>query len=330
MFPSRLLLLLRAALQLQTSRPSTSGRARVAETWRARLFVAMPAGSHEPEGSSMQAAKPKVASAEVPPFTRALCAGGRSDLAAPLDCRRGALSGRRSPHRCPRHAADRGDPRPHRPARRRRGFPPRLCALDQGGPGADGAGRGAAARARRRDRRPPDRGQAQGRRLGRARRPIVGAAGLGLGLDARHHRARHPSRRDAGGHRRVPGQAPGAAGGARGDAPGDAAARLAFRAGADDRRGAGARRARRRLSLFLRHAGRGRAHGGGCRALFRRLRQRHRRHRQDCRQCGIARTTGHFGEALGAASALRAVVARARADRACAERAGAGAARQKP
>ncbi len=114
--------------------------------------------------------------------------------------------------------------------RRRRGFPARLCALDQGGPGADGAGRGAAARARRRHRRPPDRGQAQGRRLGASRGALGRASGVGLGLDARHHRARHPSGRDAGEHRRGAGQAARPAGGARRDAPGDAAARLAFRA----------------------------------------------------------------------------------------------------
>ena len=66
-------------------------------------------------------------------------------------------------------------------------------------------------------------------------------------------------------------QAAGPAGGARGDAPGDAPARLAFRARADDRRSAGARRARRRFSLFLRHAGRGRAHGARMRRAISRL-----------------------------------------------------------
>ena len=75
-------------------------------------------------------------------------------------------------------------------------------------------------------------------------------AGVGLGLDARHHGARHSSGRDAGRHRRHAGQAARPAGGARRDPPGDAAARLAFRARPDHRGGAGAR-ARRTANFFI-------------------------------------------------------------------------------
>ena len=74
-------------------------------------------------------------------------------------------------------------------------------------------------------------------------REVERAAGLGLGLDARHHGAHHPAGRDAGEHPREPGQAARPAGGARRDAAGDAAARLAFRARPDHR--GGARRAPR-------------------------------------------------------------------------------------
>ncbi len=68
-------------------------------------------------------------------------------------------------------------------------------------------------------------------------------------------------------------------------------------------------------------------------ALFRVLCRRHRRHRQirnqARRQCRAAATAGHFGEALRAASALRAAVARARAQGADAEAARTGAPGQK-
>ncbi len=71
--------------------------------------------------------------------------------------------------------------------------------------------------------------------------------------------------------------------------------------------------------VLLRHAGRGRAHGRRRRALFRSYadaidaignRQRRRG------QCRAAEAAGHFGQAVGAASALRAVIAPARAGRA--------------
>ena len=114
--------------------------------------------------------------------------------------------------------------------RRRRGISARLFALDQGGAGADGAGRGAVARAGCRDRRPADRRQARRRPLARQRRKIDCATGLGLGLDARRRRPHHSSGRDAGDHPRQHRAPARPAGGARGDAAGDAAHRLAFRA----------------------------------------------------------------------------------------------------
>ena len=137
-----------------------------------------------------------------------------------------------------------------RRARRDRGLPARLFAVHQGGAGADGAGGGAAARAGRRHRRPPDRGQARHRRLGHRRAEVGRVPGVGLGLDARHHRPDHPARRDAGDHPRRPAQAARPAGGAHRDAAGDAAAGLAFRARADHRGGAAARgrRIRRRAT----------------------------------------------------------------------------------
>ena len=124
---------------------------------------------------------------------------------------------------------------------------------------------------------------------------IERAAGVGLGLDARHHRPHHPAGRDAGEHPREPGQAARPAGGAHRDAAGDAAARLAFRARADHRGGARSAPARHpRVALFLRHARRGRAHRGGRRALFRRLCARHRRDRRRRRRCARCRTGPAF------------------------------------
>ena len=211
-------------------------------------------------------------------FCRALCAAGRDPgarapgLGIARRCRRGA-------HRCPRPAAGREHPLPFRWPRRHRGFPARLFAFDQGGPGADGAGRGAAARAGRGDRRPPDRGQARRRRLVQGRR-LRRASGVGLGLDARHHRPGDPSRRDPRRHRRQHREAARPADRAGCHPPGDAAPRLTFRAGPDHRGGAVARRVASRVPLFLRHAGRGRAHRGRRHALFQGLRRRHRRDRR--------------------------------------------------
>ena len=209
----------------------------------------------------MTAMRARTAAATVPAFRRALCAAGRGRS-------RRASWPRRRATPPPRRGSMPAPPRliaairaAARRARRHRGFPARLFALHQGGPGADGAGRGAAARAGCRDRRPADRGQARGRRLVASRGQVRHAAGLGLGLGARHHGAHHPAGRDAGKHPRKPRQAARPAGGARGDAAGDAAARLAFRARPDASRRRSARAAHRpRVPLFLRHAGRGRAH----------------------------------------------------------------------
>ena len=115
------------------------------------------------------------------------------------------------------------------------------------------------------------------------------ASGLGLGLGARlAARVIHPGETpetilDSLVRAARP------AGGARGDAAGDAAARLAFRARPDHRRGARrAPRAHARVPLFVRHAGRGRAHRGRRRALFRRLCRRDRGDRRARRQRGAA------------------------------------------
>ena len=59
------------------------------------------------------------------------------------------------------------------------------------------------------------------------------------------------------------------------------------------------------LPLLLRHAGRRRAHRGRRRALFRLLCGRDRRDRPRRRQRTAAEPAGHFGQALGAAPALR-------------------------
>ena len=141
-------------------------------------------------------------------------------------------------------------------------------------------------------------------------------SGLGLGLDARRRRPRHSSRRDAGDHPRQHRAAARPAHGARGDAAGDAAPRLAFRARADHRRGAASRPRPRRIPLFVRHARRGRAHRGRRRQIFRRLCRRDRGDRRASRQRRAAAAARHLGETLGAASALRGDVARARAQRA--------------
>ena len=77
----------------------------------------------------------------------------------------------------------------------------------------------------------------------------------------------------------------------------------------------GARRASPRIPLLLRHARRGRAHRRRRGALFPQLCARDRGDRADRRQCAAPRPAGHLGQALGAASALRGDLARARAAR---------------
>ena len=88
------------------------------------------------------------------------------------------------------------------------------------------------------------------------------------------------------------------------DPPGDAAARLAFRARPNHRGGPCARRRASGVSLFVRHAGRRRAHPAGRRTLFRRLCGRHRGDRQGGRCRGAAATARYFGETFGPAPAL--------------------------
>ncbi len=144
--------------------------------------------------------------ATLPGLRGALCGAGRG--ACGRAARRSAARGRRrGAHRRARDAAGRGDPGEVRRARRHRGFPARVFALHPRGPRPDGAGRGAAARAGFGDRRPADRGQAVGRRLDPPRGEVERAAGLGVGLGARHFGAHHPAGRDAGEHPRKPRQA---------------------------------------------------------------------------------------------------------------------------
>ena len=135
--------------------------------------------------------------------------------------------------------------------------------------------RGAAADTRRRDRGPPDRRQAPGRRLGQphGRQPVAVRQRVHLGPDAdRSDRAaRRGRRRRAAGrglaHRRPHGRA----GGAHGDQAGDAHHGPPVRDGPDDRRGARqvAEGRQSPLSLHLRHARRGGAHRRRRRAVFR-------------------------------------------------------------
>ena len=80
--------------------------------------------------------------------------------------------------------------------------------------------------------------------------------------------------------------------------------------------------------LFIRHARRGRAHGRRRGSLFRGLCRCDRAARGWRRQRGAAAPSRHFGQTLGAASALRGGVARTVAEGACAAPCRAGAARQ--
>ena len=193
------------------------------------------------------------------------------------------------------------------PARRRRGHAARIRALDQGGPGADGAGRGAAARARCRAPRTGSSRTSSARATSSITRPNPAPSWSTPrpGRSASRRASSSPARR-----RRAP------------------SARLAKRLGLPAVRTAtrqamrlmgnhfvlgetieealDARRKRSggRLSLFLRHARRRRAHRRGRRALFRFLCARDRGDRPRRRQTAPARPARHFGQALGAASAL--------------------------
>ena len=135
-------------------------------------------------------------------------------------------------------------------SRRGRGAAAGVFAVDQGGPGAHGARRGAVARARRRHRRPADRGQDRPGRLRAPRDPLGRIPRLRLGLGARHHGARDPAGRDAGGHPRLARQAHRRAHRAHRHAAGDARARQPFRARPDHRGGAGPRALRDRAGCY--------------------------------------------------------------------------------
>ena len=152
--------------------------------------------------------------------------------------------------------------------------------------------------------RPPDRGQARRRPMARKRREIDGDPGFSLSVDARPCGSDHPSGRDAGDDPRQCRQAAWATGDAYGDTPGDAADRVALRPWSDHRRGAGAGEEPRRISLFVRHAWRGRPHRSRRRQILGGVRCSNCSHRRQCRQRDAAVAAGHLGQALGAASAL--------------------------
>ena len=230
-----------------------------------------------------------------------------------------------------RHAADRGHPRAGRRARRDRGLPARLFAVHQGGPGADGAGGGAAARARRRHRRPPDRGQARHRRLGH-RRAEVGRASWSR---PRPGRSASPRGSSSPARRRKPSSTACSSGSAcRRCAP-----RRGRRCGSWARISCSGRPSRRRcgaparirtarysfdmLGEGARTAADARRYLDAYAAAIDAIGAQRRRGRA----AGPAR---HLGQALGAASALRGGVARARARGARAGRARARAQGARP
>ena len=210
-------------------------------------------------------------------------------------------------HRRPRDAPRRGDPRAIRRARRHRGFPARVFALHPGGPRPDGAGRGAAARAGCRDRRPADRGQARGRRLGppRGRNPT------------RCSSRPRPGRSASSARIIQPGETPENILGQLGKRLGLPAVRTATRQamrllgshfvlGQTIEEALGARRASRANSAIpTTCSARARAPRPTRSAISLPMRARSRR---SARRAGNARAAGparHLGQALGAASALR-------------------------
>ena len=125
-----------------------------------------------------------------------------------------------------------------------------------------------------------------------------------------------------------PGGAQRRAGDPPGGDPGHAHPGPPVRHGPHHRGGAGPRPrpGEARLSLFLRHAGRIRAHGRRCRALRPGLSRRHRRDRPRLGRPRPDRGARHLGQALGAPSALRIRPAPSRDGRAGAAAGGAGAA----
>ena len=141
------------------------------------------------------------------------------------------------------------------------------------------------------------------------------AAGLGVGLDARHRRPHHSSGRDAGDHSRQRGAPARTAGDAGGDAAGDAADRLAFRDRADHRGGAGARpRAMREFRYSFDMLGEGARTAADAERYFDAYAAAIAAIGDAAGNAAHAAAAGHFGQALGAASALRGGVARARAE----------------
>jgi RHH-type proline utilization regulon transcriptional repressor/proline dehydrogenase/delta 1-pyrroline-5-carboxylate dehydrogenase len=132
------------------------------------------------------------------------------------------------------------------------------------------------------------------------------AAGVGLGLGARHLGAHHPAGRDAGEHHRELWQAARPAGGAHRDAAGDAACLGShFVLGQSIEEALGAR-APSRVRYSYDMLGEGARTEDDAAALFSQLRAAHRR--RSALTAGNARLPerpGHFGQALGAASALR-------------------------
>ena len=253
----------------------------------------------------------------VPPF-RAAYAPPDEEIAARLLAPPAASPEAEARIDAPRRRAGRGDPRPRRRRRRHRGFPARLFALHQGGPRPDGARRSAAARARRRHRRPADRGQARRRAISPLTRCssgalLVSASAWALGISARiidpgETPETHP-------HELVSRLGP--AGGAHRDPPGDAAARLAFRARPDHRRGARARRERiREFRYSFDMLGEGARTAADAERYFPAYADAIEAIGAARRQRGAAGAARHLGQALGAASALRGGVARTRAGRA--------------
>ena len=241
---------------------------------------------------------------------RALIAGSppragraRGGAGARLDARAGGA----------RRALERG---------RRRRADARVLARQPRGHRAHVPRRGAAAHSRRGDARPADPRQDRPGRLARARRrsrrrcsstPRRGACWSPASSSTRAARARSSRRwprcSRKGGEPLI----------RKGVRPRDAPPRPAVRHRPDDRRGARQRARARgaRLPLLVRHAGRGGDDRRRRRALLRRLRARDPRDRPRGGRARRHRRARHLGQALGAASALLARAARARAAPSC-------------
>ena len=178
--------------------------------------------------------------------------------------------------------------------------------------------------------------------MARRRRQIDRAPGVGLGLDARHRCPRHSPGRDAGNHPRRHRPPPRPAGHARGDTAGDAAPRFALRHRTKYRRRRSPAPAAIRTSAIPSICS-AKAHAPAPTPTNISTLTRTRSPRSALTPamrrasptlpspaCGGGRGAGHFGQALGAASALRSDIARARACRADAASVGACSPRQEP